>query len=555
MIDLAELSRPIDTITLSDELERHKELETVGGMAYVSSLTDGLPRRPNIEHYAKMVRSAADRRRVSKLAEKMGRLTRDPSVPTTAAVEIAHDISEIDTGFESLPPRFSEEALALRFSREYADDLRYVARWAHWMRWDKTRWVDDDTLHVFDRARKICRLASSECGDAEKSAALKLASRATSAAVERLAAADRRHAATVSQWDADAWLLNTPIGTVDLSTGNIREHRRDDHITKITLAGSKGDCPLWRQFLHRITAGDANLQSFLQRICGYSLTGSIREHALFFLYGTGANGKSVYLTTIADLLGDYAKTAPASSFTAAATEQHPTDLAGLRGARFVTAIETEDGARWAESKIKSLTGGDRIAARFMRCDFFEFTPEFKLFIAGNHKPGLRSVDESIRRRLHLVPFTVTIPENERDPRLVEKLRTEHPGILAWAIEGCLAWQREGLNPPSVVRDATAAYLAAEDGIGRWLEDRCVTGPECWTTAATLFANWVSWCQQNGEREGSQKRFAQQLEARGFLCERTGRARGISGIAIREGVVTHVTHSPIFPVTRARTHTV
>jgi putative DNA primase/helicase len=148
---------------------------------------------------------------------------------------------------------------------------------------------------------------------------------------------------------------------------------------------------------------------------GYCLTGSTREHALFFLYGTGANGKSVFLSTISELLGDYAKTAPASSFMASATQQHPTDLAGLRGSRFVTAIETEEEARWAESKIKSLTGGDKIAARFMRCDFFEFRPEFKLVIAGNHKPSLQSVDEAMRRRLNLVPFTVTIPEAERDP--------------------------------------------------------------------------------------------------------------------------------------------
>ena len=215
-----------------------------------------------------------------------------------------------------------------------------------------------------------------------------------------------------------------------------------------------------------MSGGDSELQSFLQRMIGYSLTGSTREHALFFLYGTGANGKSVFLSTIAILLGDYAKTAPASSFTASSTEQHPTDLAGLRGARFVTAIETEDGARWAESKIKSLTGGDKIAARFMRCDFFEFIPEFKLIIAGNHKPGLRSVDEAMRRRLHLIPFTVTIPQDDRDPRLAEKLRAEFPGVLDWAIRGCLEWQQHGLNPPAIVLNATADYLAGEDAIGQ-----------------------------------------------------------------------------------------
>ena len=550
MVDLAESSRPINLITLIDELERHKELEAVGGQAYISGLVDGVPDRPSIEHHVQMVRTAADRRRAAKLLESAQRLAEDPSVPTAALAEIGNDLTDLASGVESLPPRFSEEALALRFSRRYAGDLRYVSRWGHWMRWDGTRWVEDDTLHVFDLARGICRAASSECGDAERASAIKLASKATSAAVERLAAADRRHAATTSQWDADPWLLNTPGGTVDLRTGEIKQHRRDDYITKITASGPGGDCPQWLRFLDRVTGSDLGLQSFLQRIIGYALTGSTREHALFFLYGTGANGKSVFLSTISRLLGDYAKTASASSFTASTTEQHPTDLAGLRGARFVTAIETEDGARWAESKIKSLTGGDKIAARFMRCDFFEFIPEFTLVIAGNHKPGLRSVDEAIRRRLHLVPFTVTIPQDERDPRLGEKFREELPGILAWAIEGSLAWQREGLNPPVLVLEATADYLAAEDAIGRWLEDRCITGGTSWTTGAALFSDYQAWSELAGERAMSQKRFTQALESRSFVQTRTRAARGFQGLELRVDV-THVTDSPVIPVTHAR----
>jgi len=283
---------------------------------------------------------------------------------------------------------------------------------------------------------------------------------------------------------------------------------------------------------------------------GYSLTGSTREHALFFLYGTGGNGKSVFLTTVSSLLSDYAKTAPASSFAASTTEQHPTDLAGLRGARFVTAIETEDGTRWAESKIKSLTGGDKIAARFMRCDFFKFIPEFKLVIAGNHKPGLRSVDEAMRRRLHLVPFTVTIPDGERDLHLTEKLIAELPGILAWAIRGCLDWQQRGLDPPAIVRDATADYLAGEDAIGRWVEDDCVRDEALWTPVAALFRDYGSWCERMTERPTSPKRLSQALEARGFAQKRSSSARGFSGIGFRVGM-THVTHPPVMPVTSAR----
>ena len=474
----------------------------------------------------------------------------DASVPTAALAEIGDALRDICVGVESSPPRFSEEALALRFSRQYAEELRYVAAWGHWLRWNGTRWVDDDTLHVFDLARGICRHASAECGDSEKGIAMRLASKATSAAVERLAEADRHHAATIAGWDSDPWLLNTPTGTVDLRNGDIHQHRQEEHLTKITASGPGGDCPLWLRFLDRITGGDPELQSFLQRMIGYSLTGSTREHSLFFLYGTGANGKGVFLSTISGLLGEYAKTAPASSFTASTNEQHPTDLAGLRGARFVTAIETEDGARWAESKIKSLTGGDKIAARFMRCDFFEFIPEFKLVIAGNHKPGLRSVDEAMHRRLHLVPFTVTIPRAERDPRLGEKLQAEFPGILTWAIEGCLAWQREGLNPPAEVQKATSDYLNAEDAIGGWIEDRCTVDATLWTAGSALFGDYKACCEKTGERPMSQKRFTQALEARGFAQARTAAARGFAGIGFRRDM-THVTDSPVVTVTSAR----
>ena len=219
----------------------------------------------------------------------------------------------------------------------------------------------------------------------------------------------------------------------------------------------------------------------------------------------------------------------------------------MQGARLVTAVETEDGRCWAESKIKSLTGGDRIAARFMRGDFFEYVPQFKLVIAGNHKPGLRTVDEAMRRRFNLLPFTLTIPPSERDFELGEKLRTEWGGILGWAVEGCLMWQREGIHAPRAVVDATSQYLAAEDTLQRWIEDRCELSNAVWTPAAVLFGDWQSWCAVNQEHAGSQKKFSAVLEERGFASERTRTARGFLGIGLR---VTDVTGSPVIPVTRA-----
>jgi putative DNA primase/helicase len=360
-----------------------------------------------------------------------------------------------------------------------------------------------------------------------------IASAKTVAAVVTLARADRRLAATVDQWDRDPMLLNTPGGTIELHDGRMREHRPLDYITKITAAAPDAKCPIpmWLSFLDRVTDGNADLISYLQRVAGYSLTGLTREHALFFLYGTGGNGKSVFATTIAGMLGDYHRTAPIETFTASHAERHPTDLAGLRGARLVTAIETEEGRRWAESRIKALTGGDKIAARFMRQDFFEFVPQFKLLIAGNHKPGLRSVDEAIRRRFHLVPFTVTIPAGERDDTLTEKLKAEWPGILAWAVEGCLQWQRVGLAAPAAVTAATAAYLEAEDAIAAWLDECCRRDPQAWERTSALFSSWSAWAAKAGEHVGSQRRFGERLEAHGITPYRRMDGRGFAGLRL------------------------
>ena len=382
---------------------------------------------------------------------------------------------------------------------------------------------------------QVCRVAAAECNK-EKIATV-LASAKTVAAVERLARSDRRLAATAEQWDSNPWLLNTPGGVVDLRTDRLHTHRANDFTTKITAIAPDAGCPTptWMTFLDRVTGGDTKLIAFLRRTAGYSLTGSTQEHALFFLHGTGANGKSTFVNAITAVAGDYHRTAAIETFTATKNEQHPTDLAGLRGARLVTAVETEEGRRWAESKIKALTGGDKIAARFMRQDFFDFTPTFKLMIAGNHKPGLRSVDEAIRRRFHLVPFVVTIPPDERDKTLGDRLRAEWPGILAWMIAGCIEWQRRGLAPPEVVTRATAAYLEAEDGLAAWLDEAGTRDPNAWETTTALYASWKSWADRAGEHAGTMKRFAQSLEARDLVPERRKHGRGFRGLRLEGDV--------------------
>ena len=434
------------------------------------------------------------------------------------------------------PSGFTDEGLALRFTDQHADTLRYVAGWGRWMEWTGTVWKTDGTLHVFDLSRAVCRLASTECNEGRVAAAV--ASAKTVAAVERLTKADRHHAATVEQWDADPWLLNTPGGTVDLRTGKMRRHRPEDYLTKATAVAPGGDCPLWLGFLNRITAMDLELQAYLQRMAGYALTGSIREHALFFGYGTGANGKGVTINTVSGIMGDYAAIATMETFTASQSDRHPTDLAMLRGARLVTAQETEEGRRWAESRIKAMTGGDPITARFMRQDFFTYIPCFKLLIAGNHRPALRGVDEAIRRRMNLIPFSVRIPPEERDADLPEKLVVEWPGILKWAIEGCLEWQRIGLAPPAAVTEATAEYLAAEDAPSNWLAECCIQHGTLHSSSSDLFKSWKAWAEATGEFPGSQKGFTQKLVGKGFGQRRLGDGKaGFLGVGLKAETTT------------------
>jgi putative DNA primase/helicase len=425
-------------------------------------------------------------------------------------------------------PEYSDDDLALRFSQRHAETLRYTAKFGKWHQWSGSHWQDDETLHAFTLARSICRDAARL---AELATAQRIASAGTVAAVERLARNDPRHAATVDQWDADPWLLATPGGTVDLKTGRLRAADPADHCTKTTSVAPGGDCPMWRKFLDQITGGNTDLQRFLQRTVGYCLTGEISEHALFFFYGTGGNGKGVFLNTISAILADYASIAGMETFTASTSDRHPTDLAMLRGARLVVSQETEQGKAWAESRIKAMTGGDQITARFMRQDFFTYDPQFKIIIAGNHKPSLRNVDDAIRRRFNLVPFTVTIIASERDKDLPEKLKAEWGGILQWAIEGCLEWQRIGLNPPSAVTDATAEYLADEDALMTWATERCTVAPGLWGKSSALFKSWTSWCEDVNEARGSQKEWRQRMIGHGFHPHNAASGNGFMGIAV------------------------
>jgi len=249
------------------------------------------------------------------------------------------------------------------------------------------------------------------------------------------------------------------------------------------------------------------------------------------IYGEGGNGKGVFLNTLAEICGDYAKVAPADMFVDSAGDRHPTDMASLQGARLVTAQEIEDGKSWAEAKIKALTGGDPVTARFMRQNFFTYSPQFKLLIAANHKPRLRNVGEAIRRRLHLIPFTVTIAPETRDLDLMDKLRAEHPGILAWAIEGCLGWLRVGLKRPPAVKDATEEYLAEQDPLRDWIEECIEFKRDGWLSSTALYASYKRCAEDAGEKPISQRAFSLRLLSRGWCDKRDGQGRrGFAGVA-------------------------
>jgi putative DNA primase/helicase len=443
-----------------------------------------------------------------------------------------HDGGGIRARGGGLPPT-AEDSIALAFADRHAHALRYVAMWGRWLSYDGIRWSYDDTLKVFDRARTICREIATG-GHKPMSA---IASAKTVAAVERLARSDRRLAAKIEQWNASDWLLGTEAATVDLRAGIGRAADPLDYITKKTAcacAPPGAPHPLWTAFLDRITDHDAELQGFLQRYVGYCLTGFTSEHVFVFAYGTGANGKSTFVNTVAGILGDYVAVADTATFIASNSERHPTELAKLLGARLVVAQETQKGRRWDETKIKALTGGDKMTARFMRQDFFDFTPTFKLFICGNHKPRLSSVDEAMRRRLLLVPFTVQIPRAERDRNLAEKLKAEWPAIFRWMLDGCLQWQRMGLAATQTVLDATDTYFADQDIIGQWLDECTEDGGElahCRTK--DLFASWKTWCEARNMKPGSERTLSEALADRGFAKGRNRAGqRGFRNLVVK-----------------------
>ncbi len=422
----------------------------------------------------------------------------------------------------------SHDSLANRLSIEqFQGRALYVAAWHKWMLWNGSRWEADDLLQHMTMVRKFLRRVAEM---AEPKAARALRSDMTRATVERMVRSNPEIAARADQWDADPWLLGTPGGTVDLRTGELREARRSDYITRQTaITPAKAATPQWHAFLRRIFPTTPEVVPFLQRAAGYALTGQTTEHKLLFAFGTGRNGKGVFFNTLSAIIGDYATTAASATFLDSGVEQHPTDLASLAGARLVTASELPPGKGWNESRIKSLTGGDPITARRMRQDFFTFDPQFTLMIAGNHMPSFRGVDEAIRARVLLIHFAEVIPEAERDPNLAEKLCAEWPAILQWAIEGALLWQQQGLAAPETVKAASAEYLEDEDTLGQFV-DECLSGaPGGFVPMKALYSAFRSWCSEQGMHSPwTQRALTTAMKERGYVVKHRKTGNGLLG---------------------------
>lgn len=434
---------------------------------------------------------------------------------------------------EALPADMSEDMLAEHFVNTHGRNWRFVRQWGSWFEWRGDGWYRDDVGKVDRLAVEITRQALywPEAGQLTPDGRRKVNSKRTAGNLRDIAQSAPQVAATVDQWDTHQMLLGVPGGVVDLKTGQLAEPRADDYITKRTrISPAEGDAPLWRRFLETVTAGDGELIAFMQRFAGYALTGETREQCLAFLYGTGQNGKGVFITTIANILGDYAMSADADVFMESDQQRHSTEMARLRGARLVTVDETDSSKRWNEKRIKRITGGGKIEARFMRQDDFEFVPQFKLLIAGNHKPQLRGVGKAIQRRIHLVPFTVTIHDEEKDEELPKKLEAEYPQILRWMIDGCLQWQRGGLKAPQQVLDATSRYIEGEDVIGEWIEERCDQSGEVQRPIA--YKNYRAWVEGRGERPWSSKAFRSAIEERGFTERKSHGTWLIEGLSLR-----------------------
>ncbi len=464
------------------------------------------------------------------------------------------EIGEMEGGLEEIggdDPHLTDLGNCFRLVRRHGEKIRHVPVWKKWLVWQGTHWEIDnagaverlakDTVlripeEIFRETERLMQTADDT--DQEKIRkkikeilgwAQKSEAENRIGAMINLAKTESKIALCPEVFDADPLLLGVKNGVIDLRTSCLIEPRRDQYITRTAGIEYRPDATAstWKTFLERIQP-DPDVRSFLKRWCGYCLTGDTSEQCFAIFYGSGRNGKTTLVETIMFILGTWARQADFQTFAIKDRDSISNDLARLAGCRLVSAAEGSDGVRLDEAIIKKLTGGDRITARFLHAEFFEYTPSFKLILSSNHRPKIRGTDEGIWRRIRLVPFDVTIPLNEVDPNLKKKLFAEASGILNWMLEGCLEWQGVGLGNPEVIANATGEYRESNDLIGRWISERCLVAPKAEGTVKDLYRDFCSWTEEEGiDRPPIKRKFSEALVEKGYKKVRIGH-KGLAG---------------------------
>jgi putative DNA primase/helicase len=463
------------------------------------------------------------------------------------AVEVEQPSGDSDDGpadplDRDAPVHTTDLGNARRMAKMYGGRMRYCGPWKSWFVWDGTRWRRDDTGEACRMAKRTIRAMQMEALGIEKksrkAALLKWALESESArhidAMIALCRSEPGVPVGVDRWDRDGWLFNCRNGTIDLRTGEPRNHDPDDFITKLCpLAYDPAAiCPNWDRTLDLFFGGDRALVDYFQEVCGYAMVGEVRDHILPVCFGTGKNGKSTILEALMATFGrDYAMKCPPDMLMAKANDSHPTDRADLFGKRLVVAIETEEGRRLNETLVKELTGGDRIRARRMREDFWEFQPTHTVIMATNHKPVSRGTDRGIWRRIRLIPFLVAVEGEAEDKGMPRKLRAERAGILAWCVRGALRWQEHGLAEPKAVSDATGKYRWEQDVLGAFLAEHTVRGPRYKVQCGVLYAAYKKWAEDNGEYQKSLTAFGMAMQERGIETMKSS-VKWYMGIGLR-----------------------